>query len=262
MGARAVDRWDSGLYDGRHSFVWKQSADLVDMLDPKPGERVLDLGCGTGHLTAELAARGAEVTGIDASPSMVAQARQNFPKLKFVLGDARAMEFAEPFDAVFSNAALHWMAEPARVAAGVARALKPGGRFVFEMGAKGNIGRILKALRAVMPEKESPWFFPSAGEYAVLLEAAGFEIRLMETFERLHTLEHPERGMREWLEMFCGSWFEGAKFAEAAARVEDLVRAELYWDGRWHADYRRLRAVAVRRNQDGLVGDSTQGSMR
>src|SRR5580692_4645049 len=98
-----ADLWDSSLYEDRHSFVWKKAGDLVDLLDPRPGERILDIGCGTGHLTSEIAERGADVTGLDASLSMIAQARQNYPKLKFVLADARAFRFEEPFDAVFSN---------------------------------------------------------------------------------------------------------------------------------------------------------------
>jgi trans-aconitate methyltransferase len=246
MNARP-DQWDSSLYDGRHSYIWKKSADLVGFLDPEPGERVLDLGCGTGHLTAQIADRGAAVIGIDASPSMVALARQNFPRLKFMLGDAREMRFDEPFDAVFSNAALHWMKDAQAVIGSVARALKPGGRFVFEMGVLGNIGNILEALRKELPEAESPWYFPTAGEYATLLEAEGFEIRLMETFERMHTLEHPEKGMRDWLEMFCSRWFEGVSVRERprfVAAIEELLRPKLFFDGAWHADYRRLRAIA------------------
>jgi trans-aconitate methyltransferase len=246
MSARA-DAWDSALYDGRHSFVWKQSADLIEFLDPKPGERILDLGCGTGHLTAQLAERGAAVVGLDASPSMVAQARQNFPKLKFVLADARNMNFDQPFDAVFSNAALHWMKDASAVIAGVAATLKPSGRFVLEMGVLGNIATILDALRTVLPAAQSPWFFPSAAEYATLLEQHGFEIRLLETFERIHTLEHPEKGMREWLEMFTGTWFDGVPASERDERVrqiEALLRPKLWYDGNWHADYRRLRVIA------------------
>ena len=246
MSFRA-DQWDSSLYDARHSFVWKKSADLIGFLDPHPGERILDLGCGTGHLTAEIAGRGAHVVGLDASPSMIAQARQNFPKVKFMLADARDAAFDQPFDAVFSNAALHWMKGAPAVIAAVARALKPGGRFVFEMGALGNIATILEALREVLPAAESPWFFPSAAEYATLLEAQGFEIRLIETFERIHALEHPEKGMREWLEMFCGTWFDGLPAPDRpklVAEIEALLRPGLYYDGCWHADYRRLRAIA------------------
>ena len=119
-----TDQWDSSLYDDRHSFVWKKVGELIELLDAKSDERILDLGCGTGHLTAQIAARGASVTGLDSSVSMIAQARQNFPKLKFVLADARSFHFDQPFDAVFSNAALHWIPDAGSVIASVARALK------------------------------------------------------------------------------------------------------------------------------------------
>src|SRR5580700_8966364 len=141
-----ADTWDSSLYDDRHSFVWRAGASLVELLDPKPGERILDLGCGTGHLTAKIAEAGVEVTGLDSSTSMIAQARQNFPGLKFSLADARDFRFDRPFDAVFSNAALHWIHDAEAVVRSIAAALRPGGRFVLEMGVRGNIARIRKAI--------------------------------------------------------------------------------------------------------------------
>jgi trans-aconitate methyltransferase len=245
------DKWDSSLYEDRHSFVWKKVGDLIDLLDPKPGERILDLGCGTGHLTAQIAARGAAPTGLDASVSMIAQARQNYPKLRFVLADASEFRFDEPFDSVFSNAALHWIPEAGRVIASVAGALKPGGRFVLEMGGKGNIARIVTALTAVLREggyaPRNPWYFPSAGEYAALLERHGFEVESLWTIERWNQLEHPEKGLREWLEMFAGVWFEavpeGAREGIVAG-IESRLRPELWRNGTWWADYRRLRLVA------------------
>jgi len=245
------DRWDSSLYDDRHSFVWKKVGDLIDLLDPKPGERILDLGCGTGHLTAQIAGRGADATGLDASVSMIAQARQNYPKLKFVLADANDLHFDQPFDAVFSNAALHWIPEAGAVVASVSHALKPGGRFVLEMGGKGNIAWIVEALSAVLRDAgyalRNPWYFPSAGEYATLLEQHGFEIEALWTIERRTQLEHPEKGLREWLEMFAGVWFEEVpeKAREGlVANVESRLKRSLFCDGAWWADYRRLRLVA------------------
>jgi len=241
------DRWDSALYDDRHSFVWKKAGDLIDLLGPQPGERILDLGCGTGHLTSQIAERGAEVIGLDASASMIAQARQNYPKLKFVLADARTFDLGGGFDAVFSNAALHWIPEPAPVIASVARALKPGGRFVLEMGAKGNIATIVEALGAMLPAARNPWYFPSAAEYATLLEQQKFEVAALWTFERCNKLEHPERGLREWLEMFAGTWFEGVPANARGAIVtgiESRLRPALFRDNAWWADYRRLRVVA------------------
>jgi trans-aconitate methyltransferase len=249
-----ADKWDSSLYDDRHSFVWKKAGDLVELLAPKPGERILDLGCGTGHLTAQITALGAVTTGLDASLSMIAQARQNYPKLKFVLGDASEFRFDEPFDAVFSNAALHWIPEAGRVIASVAQALKPGGRFALEMGGKGNIARIVKVLTEVLREAgctpRNPWYFPSAGEYAALLEQRGFEVEALWTIERWSKLDHPEKGLREWLEMFAGVWFEEVPEKEresAVAEIESRLRPQLWRDGAWWADYRRLRLMARHR---------------
>jgi trans-aconitate 2-methyltransferase len=258
-----ADHWDSVLYEDRHSFVWKRGADLLDLLDPKPGERILDLGCGTGHLTVQIAERGAEVTGLDSSASMIAQARQNYPKLKFTLADARSFELPEPVDAVFSNAALHWIQEAESVVRSVARAVKPGGRFVLEMGAKRNVAQIALALETVLQERgftpRSPWYYPTAGEYSAILERNGFEIAALWTFERPTKLEHPEKGLREWLDMFTGEWFTGlpAKEREEVLReIESRLRPRLWRDGVWWADYQRLRVIAVHRAvPDGRVSE-------
>jgi len=246
-----TDRWDSSLYDDRHSFVWKKGADLIELVAIAPGERVLDLGCGTGHLTAKIADLGAEVIGLDSSPSMIAQARQNYPKLKFILADARDFSFETPFDVVFSNAALHWIPEADRVVACVVRSLKPGGRFGLEMGVKGNIASITEAIDSVLREMgrepHNPWYFPSLGDYAKLLEHHGFEVGFASTFDRWNRLEHPERGLREWLDMFAGPWFEGIPIearADAYRQIEDRVRGKLWRHGAWWADYKRLRVLA------------------
>jgi len=251
--ARLRDSWDSSLYDDRHSFVWRAGEDLVDLLYPEAGERILDLGCGTGHLTAKIAESGALVTGLDSSPSMIAQARQNFPSLKFVLADARDFRFEDPFNAVFSNAALHWIHEAEATIRCVAAALRPGGRYVLEMGVKGNIERIRQAIENALREAggspQCPWFFPSAGQYAALLENDGFEVRMAQTLDRWTKLEHPDRGMREWIEMFAGGYFEkippGDREPLLRAIEEDL-RPVLFRDGAWWADYRRLRVEAIK----------------
>src|SRR5688572_11002406 len=130
--------WSPQLYEGQHSFVWKYGADLLPLLAPQPGERIIDLGCGTGRLTAQIAESGAEVIGVDRSPEMIGQARQNFPKLRFLLADIASFESPEPADAVFSNAALHWVTDAEAAARNVARSLRPGGRFVAEFGGKRN----------------------------------------------------------------------------------------------------------------------------
>ena len=249
----AADVWDSSLYDDRHSFVWKAGSDLLGMLDPQPGERILDVGCGTGHLTAQIAEKGAEVVGLDASLSMVAQARQNFPKLKFQLADVRDFQVDGLFDAVFSNAALHWVREAEAAIGGMARVLKPGGRLVLEMGGQGNIARVMAGTEAVLRgagfRAEHTWYFPSIGEYASLLEKHGFLVRLAQNFGRWTQLEHPERGLREWLEMFGGAYFEDVpkdRRDGLVRAIEERLRPELWCDGSWFADYRRLRVVAER----------------
>src|SRR5262249_56540999 len=129
-----------------HSFVWKHGAALIEVLAPRPGERILDLGCGTGHLTAQIAEAGAEVIGIDSSPGMIAEARRLYPHVRFEVADARDFALDAGFDAAFSNAVLHWIKEPERAIACVRRALKPGGRFVAEFGGRGDVRAIVAAL--------------------------------------------------------------------------------------------------------------------
>ena len=173
-------QWDPALYDSRHSFVWKYGEEMVALLAPRKGECVLDLGCGTGHLTNRIAQLGARVTGLDQSAPMIEQARAAYPDLEFLLGDAAEFLFPKPFDAVFSNAALHWMKPPAPVVVSIARALRSGGRLVAEFGGKGNLqaihGAMTDALEAMGKPAEHERdlrYYPSIGEYASLLEAHG-----------------------------------------------------------------------------------------
>ncbi len=177
-------KWDAELYDARHAFVSEKAKGLVELLAPKPEERILDLGCGTGALTAEIAACGAEVFGIDRSADMIAEARKKFPALRFEVIDARELSFAGEFDAVFSNAVLHWIREPERIMTGVEKALRPGGRFVAELGGKGNIQRLVdgmeRACRAMgisQAVTAATWYYPGIAEYAGLLETHGLEVR-------------------------------------------------------------------------------------
>lgn len=249
-----ANSWNPELYEARHAFVWQLGEGVIDLLDPKPGERVLDLGCGTGQLTGKISGRGAEVIGLDASPEMIGQARQNFPQLRFVLEDAAAMEFENEFDGVFSNAALHWMLDATGVARSVARALRTGGRFVAELGGRGNIAHIESAIQTVvaryyrddLPAKRT--FYPSIGEYASLLEACGLETRMAQLFDR-PTLLEGDQGMETWIRQFKWYFFEPLpkhEAEQALRRTVELLRAPLYRSGEWHADYRRLRFLAVK----------------
>jgi trans-aconitate 2-methyltransferase len=246
-------KWDSDLYDEKHSFVWKYGASLLELLAPRPGERILDLGCGTGHLTAQIAAAGAKVLGLDSSPAMIEQARRAYPHLTFETGDARAFGVARSLDAVFSNAVLHWVREPEKVIACVRQALRDGGRFVAEFGGKGNVRTISSAVEEVTQfilgvRAVSPWYFPGIAEYTTLLERGGLEVTHATLFDRPTPLEGVT-GMRHWVEMFGNSFLERippTRREEFLRRVEDAVHSHLHRDGTWFADYRRLRVVAWR----------------
>lgn len=253
--------WNADLYDARHSFVWQFGADLIALLEPQAGERILDVGCGTGHLTAKLAAAGARVTGIDSSPEMIGEARKSYPDLEFMVADARDFHFDEPFDAVFSNAALHWVREPERVVQCISSVLAAGGRFVAELGGKGNVAKLIGAVRRALamqgkslPEDATPWYFPTVGEYASLLESHGLEVTFATLFDRLTTLDEGEAGLGNWLRMFGASFTSGLApeaQKELIRRVEEELREELFRDGSWHLDYRRLRVVAWKRTDTG-----------
>jgi len=252
-GSETDSDWDSNAYDGSHAFVYEYGADVLDLLDPRSGERILDLGCGTGHLTDRIADAGADVVGIDQSAEMIETARETHPELAFRRGDARDFEVADPVDAVFSNAVLHWIDDQDAVLDSIAAALRPGGRFVAELGGSGNVAAIADAVRAELRERgyeppTEPWYFPTIGEHATALEAHGFEVRYARLFDRPTELDDGEDGLAGWLEMFgdrlLGPVPDGER-AGVVAAVEDRLREELYDDGVWTADYRRLRFVAV-----------------
>ncbi|MFB6172899.1 MAG: methyltransferase domain-containing protein [Haloarculaceae archaeon] len=251
-GAAPTNAWDTERYDEGHSFVFEYGDGVVDLLDPGRGERVLDLGCGTGHLTARIADSGATAVGLDASGEMIATARDAYPECDFVRADARAFSFDEPFDAVFSNAALHWIPDQDAVLASVADALAPGGRFVAELGGTGNVAAIVDAVRAEAAargyEVECPWYFPGVGDYASKLESHDLETRYATLFDRPTELDNGADGLAEWLGMFGDSLLAAVPADDRDAvvsAVEDRLRDELFRDGTWVADYRRLRVVAV-----------------
>jgi trans-aconitate methyltransferase len=224
---------------------------VLDLLAPKAGERILDLGSGTGHLTQQIVDAGATVIGLDSSPEMVAAAHLAHPAVDFVLGDASQFAFDEPFDAVFSNATLHWVTQAEAAVACIAAALKPSGRFVAEFGGQGNVHRIAeatqRAIKTVTGQSVShSWFFPSIGEYAGLLERHGFEVRSAWLFDRPTPLEGGD-GMGNWLSMFGGGLFSGIAAQDKPAIIDQAVqalRATNYIDGQWMADYRRIRIEA------------------
>ena len=252
----AHDSWNAGLYDNKFSFIWEYGSNLIDLLDPQPGEYVLDIGCGTGHLTRAIADRGARVIGTDFSAAMIEQARVNYPDLRFEVADASAFTLDEPVDAIFSNAVFHWVRDQEGAAACIQRALKPGGRLVVEFGGKGNVGKVIAATIGAMRDAgfpdaaaRNPWYYPSIAEHATLLQRHGLETTSAVLFSRPTLLDGGEAGLRLWLEMFGDSFFAAIPIEtreQIVAAIEEQLRPELFHDGSWHADYRRLRIVAIR----------------
>jgi trans-aconitate methyltransferase len=248
-------QWNADLYDRKHSFVAEYGAALLDLLAPQPGEHILDLGCGTGALTQQIADRGATVIGIDSAASMIAQAQQNYPNLSFQVADATNLLFVEQFDAIFSNAVLHWVKPPEAAIASMWQALKPGGRLVVEFGGKGNVKAIATALEQSLremeypnPETLNPWYFPSIGEYTNRLEQQGFEIQFAALFDRPTPLADAD-GIQNWIKMFAQSFLQAVPAEQQTtflSQIADRIRPQLYQNGIWVADYRRIRAIALK----------------
>lgn len=224
---------------------------ILAWLAPRAGERVLDLGCGDGAFTEKVVATGADVVGVDASVDMVAAARSR--GLDARVADAHVLDLGERFDAVISNAALHWMKEPDAVLAAVARSLAPGGRFVAEMGGFGNVASIRVAIHAALARRgidgpaRCPWYFPTAEEYGERLSRAGFAVDRMELAPRPVSVAS---GMHAWCANFTESYQRALPDAERAPFVDEVVGllepVLRQPDGGWTADYVRLRFHATR----------------
>jgi SAM-dependent methyltransferase len=239
--------WSAAGYREHASFVPGFGAALLDLLGPRSGECILDVGCGEGALSVRIAASGARVIGIDSSADMVAAARAAGIDARVM--DAQALTFDREFDAVFSNAALHWMKNPDAVLSGVRRALKPGGRFIAEFGGHGCIAALVLAMRIAVERRGlpfvNPWYFPTDTAYRKRLEAHGFDVERCELFPRLTPLP---TGIDGWLQTFGGSILASASEADRAAirtEVGQLLQPVLCDDtGAWTADYVRLRVIA------------------
>lgn len=249
MGLSDKQQWSAEGYERNARFVSDLAAGVFDWLAPQARERILDVGCGDGALTQRIADAGAEVTGVDISEPLLEAARQRGLDVQFA--DVTALPFDGVFDAVFSNAVLHWVKDAEQAARSIHKALKPGGRFIAEFGGHGNVAAIATALRAAArhfggdESLAAPWFNPTTAEYGALLDATGFEVQRIALVPRLTVLP---TGIEGWFETFRKPFFE--QFDERrAVEVRDWVIAVLKpsladSSGPWTADYVRLRVEA------------------
>ena len=246
-----AQKWDPEQYEREGGFVADYGREVAAMLAPRPGERILDLGCGDGRLSELLAGSGCRLVAVDSSPEQVRAAAGRGLDARVI--DAARLPFREEFDAVFSNAALHWIRPPEAVVRGVFAALRPGGRFVGELGGSGNIDSIRGALAAALPahgldfDALDPWYFPGEKQYSRLLQAAGFAVDRIELFDRPTPLPGDISG---WLRTFTKGFLEQIPEAERdrfldrlAASLEPALRRD---HGEWFVDYVRLRFAAAK----------------
>lgn len=293
MAHTAETTWNADLYEHSHHFVFDLAKDLVSLLNPRAGERILDVGCGTGQLTNTIyqsvtdqlnsipeSARGlsmgnqeigavsemsmappspvagrapGSIVGIDPSPTMIENARRNYPNVEFQVMDVTAMPYEKEFDAVFSNAVLHWVPSADLAVARISAALRPGGRFVCEFGARGNVGSIVDETVSSLKEfgaedAHAVWFYPSIGEYAPILERYGLEVQQAVIFDRPTKLDG-EEGLSNWFKMFGSGFAATLSEADRNSAYEHAVarlKPKLYRDGAWYADYRRIRFYAIK----------------
>jgi SAM-dependent methyltransferase len=238
----STSNWNAADYASVGAFVAALGGAALDLLDPQPGERILDVGCGEGTLTLKIIEHGATVLGVDNSPEMIAAARVK--GVDALLLPAEDMQFFAEFDAAFSNATLHWVLHKEQAARAIFRALKPGGRFAGEMGGEGNIEKLREALdeeliiRGYAPPLESSNWYASPEEFAAAYEAAGFREIDARLIERPTPIEH---GIAAWVTTFRKGWLDRAgvpeqERIEIGAAVADRVGSNI-------ADYVRLRFI-------------------
>jgi len=248
---KEINHWNPNTYNQHTAFVSELALPVVDLLAPQPDELILDAGCGEGTLAREIRRRGAEVIGIDMSAEMVAAARAN--GIEAQVASVTDLPFVNTFDAVFSNAMLHWVKDAEGAITQIARSLKPGGRFVAEFGGEGNAYHLVDAMKRVFgahPEWgtfENPWYFPSIGEYTTLLQSAGFAVDSIDLIPR----PTPMDDIMHWLDIFANGvteYLNREQFEVFKTECRDILRPRLYSekDG-WVLDYVRLRVKATKR---------------
>ncbi|RDW20131.1 SAM-dependent methyltransferase [Oceanobacillus arenosus] len=254
-GQHTKDYWNANLYDNNHSFVSEYGNNMIELLAPKQGEKILDLGCGTGDLAKKLFDVGVNIVGVDNSKNMVTEAMNKYPQINFTVRDATNLGYHAEFDAVFSNATLHWVKQPSQALGSISQSLKPGARFVAEFGGKGNVqtitNEIIRQLKEVGTEykmEQFPWYYPSVGEYTSLMEEVGFRVIFAQYFDRPTPL-NGANGLKNWIEMFAGQMFESIdvdKKDYIITKAENNLQATLWQDGKWIADYKRIRVIGIK----------------
>ena len=250
-----TNKWNAHLYDAKHRFVSDYGNDVIKLLAPKQHEKILDLGCGTGDLANELYRRGVNVVGIDHSSTMVEQAKQKYPHIPFYVEDITNLPHAEEFDAIFSNAVLHWVKHPKSALDNMYKSLRVGGRLVAEFGGEGNVHDLTNTLIQQVREagytftdSNFPWYFPSIVEYTTFMEQVGFQVTYAHLYDRPTLLKDAD-GLRNWINMFAEDFMYDVPVMEREKiieRIEQALKGVLYQDDGWIADYVRLQVKGVK----------------
>tara|TARA_B110000438_G_C15798110_1_gene643789 strand:- start:1547 stop:2335 length:789 start_codon:yes stop_codon:yes gene_type:complete len=249
-------KWDTKLYNDQHSFVYDYGKSLIEILNPKKNERILDLGCGSGQLTFKIDELSKETIGIDKSIEMITDAKLRFKKINFQVCDAENFKFSKKFDSIFSNATLHWITNYNNVIKCMYENLKIDGKIVLEFGGKDNVKTIIDQLRSSLKKrgyidqsKIVPWYFPSIEQYSAELESVGFKIILAEYFDRPTQLANEKSGIKDWISMFAKSFFKNVNIIhieEIKKEVQESLKDKCFINGKWFADYKRVRFVATK----------------
>ncbi|BDD06981.1 class I SAM-dependent methyltransferase [Aureibacter tunicatorum] len=248
--------WYAKEYQEKHKYIYQNGKELIKLLNPQKGEKILDLGCGTGELTYEIQQLGAETIGIDLSPEMITRAKHKFPEMNFRQVPAEKMSYHHSFDAVFSNETIHWVTNQIQLTSKIYNALKQNGRFIAEFGSRGNCRKTIQAIKKMLVKLNKPerieliqWYFPSISSYTDLLEAYGLEVRYAEIFDHPTVMEDPDRGVIEWLHSFADYLFGGYSYDEKEvifAEIQESLKNSNFREGKWYLDYKRMRVSAIK----------------
>ena len=246
-----MNEWNADLYDSKHDFVSEYGKGLLEFVPENKNQSILDLGCGTGTLTAQLSNLADTIIGVDSSASMIEKAKEQYANIQFMVCDALALPFEEQFDVVFSNAVFHWITDHNVLLNNIHKVLKPGGLLVCEFGAHGNISTIENAFMIAsrnLGYEYSPKFnFPTVEHFSDLLRKNGFVIDKIYDYDRPTPLKDNENGLANWMKQFFASDLEmmsETMQTEVINNVEELTRKSLWNGSQWIADYRRLRGIA------------------